>query len=404
MSAPVRKESRQQVRTRQLALARRTSVPTNPDVIVCGTGAAGLSCAIAAAEHGATTVALERDVECGRSILATGNGRCNLSNRGLSPRRYNDPAFVSAVVGETYLADVLDFLAGCGLAWRSEGDRLYPTSNRADSVRSALLSRARRAGVTLACAREVMRAERTPEGFSVTWEEAFSDGHASAETRALVVATGGGVAHAFSDLPLDVVPTTPALCPLACGAAPILALDGRRVVAEVTLSRRGSVIARERGEVLLRSYGLSGIVIFDMSRVALPNDLLSLDLLFDVPDDAIARAIELDTADGILDPELARVLGASTNVATALGEARHVQLTVSGLAETNHAQVTRGGLANGQFDPATLEAVSVPGFFACGEALDVDGACGGFNLSWAWRSGEVAGIAAAARAQGGAHE
>ena len=109
-----------------------------------------------------------------------------------------------------------------------------------------------------------MCAERTPEGFSVTWREAFSDGHASAETRALVVATGGGSAHALSDLQLDVVPTVPALCPLACEAAPILALDGRRAVAEVTLSREGDVIARECGEVLLRSYGLSGIVIFDM--------------------------------------------------------------------------------------------------------------------------------------------
>ena len=116
MPASVRKESRQQVRARQLALAEHTPVPANPDVIVCGAGAAGLSCAIAAAEHGAVTVALERDVECGRSILATGNGRCNLSNLRLSPRRYNDPAFVSAVVGETYLADVLAFLADCGLA------------------------------------------------------------------------------------------------------------------------------------------------------------------------------------------------------------------------------------------------------------------------------------------------
>lgn len=401
MSVPVRRKSRQQLRARQLELARRASVPAHPDVIVCGAGAAGLSCAIAAAERGATVVALERDVEGGRSILATGNGRCNLSNLGLSPRRYNDPDFVSAVVGETYLADVLAFLADCGLAWRGEGDRLYPTSNRADSVRSALLSRARRAGVTLACAREVTHSGRIPEGFSVTWSEAFSDGQVSAETRALVVATGGGTTHALSDLHLDVVPTAPALCPLACEAAPVLALDGRRAMAEVTLTRRGDVIARERGEVLLRSYGLSGIVIFDMSRIALPNDLLSLDLLFDVSDDAVARAIEINTADGILDPELARVLGADASVAEALDGARHVQLTVSGLAETNHAQVTRGGLANGQFDPTTLEATNAPGLFACGEALDVDGACGGFNLSWAWRSGEIAGIAAAAHARGG---
>ncbi len=399
MPSHTRTESRQQLRARQLARAANTRVPDSPDVIVCGGGAAGLSAAIAAAEHGATTVVLERDAECGRSILATGNGRCNLSNLELSPDRYNDPSFVGDVVGETFLEDTLSFLGGCGLAWRSEEGRLYPTSNRADSVRSVLLARARRAGAVLAGARDVRRVERTSRGLSVTWDESFSDRSATAEARSVVVATGGGVMAALSGLKLDLKPTSPVLCPLACEKAPVLALDGRRVRAEVTLLRQGTVLAREAGEVLLRGYGLSGIVLFDLSRLALPGDVLSLDLLADVPDDAVRRAIELNTADGILDPELARVLGAQTSVAAALEGARRVRLTVTGLAETDRAQVMRGGLANRQFDPRTLGARSVPGLFACGEVLDVDGACGGFNLSWAWRSGEIAGTAAAVRAR-----
>ncbi len=399
MPSRTRTESRKQLRARQLARAANTRVPDSPDVIVCGGGAAGLSAAIAAAEHGATTVVLERDAECGRSILATGNGRCNLSNLELSPDRYNDPSFVGDVVGETFLEDTLSFLGGCGLAWRSEEGRLYPTSNRADSVRSVLLARARRAGAVLAGARDVRRVERTSRGLSVTWDESFSDRSATAEARSVVVATGGGVMAALSGLELDLKPTSPVLCPLACEKAPVLALDGRRVRAEVTLLRQGTVLAREAGEVLLRGYGLSGIVLFDLSRLALPGDVLSLDLLADVPDDAVRRAIELNTADGILDPELARVLGAQTSVAAALEGARRVRLTVTGLAETDRAQVMRGGLANRQFDPRTLGARSVPGLFACGEVLDVDGACGGFNLSWAWRSGEIAGTAAAVRAR-----
>ena len=402
MPSRARTESRKQLRARQLAHAADTPVPDSPDVIVCGGGAAGLAAAIASAERGATTVVLERDAECGRSILATGNGRCNLSNLELSPDRYNDPSFVAEVVGKTFLEDTLSFLGGCGLAWRSEEGRLYPTSNRADSVRSVLLSRARRAGVVLAGARDVRRIERTPDGLSVTWDESFSAWSATAEARAVVVATGGGVLEALSDLQLDLKPTSPVLCPLACEASPVLALDGRRACAEVTLLRQGTVLAREAGEVLLRGYGLSGIVLFDLSRLALPGDVLSLDLLADVPEDAVRRAIELDTADGLLDPELARVLGAQADVAAALERARHVRLTVKGLAETDRAQVMRGGLANWQFDPRTLGARSLPGLFACGEVLDVDGVCGGFNLSWAWRSGEVAGTAAAARAQGGA--
>ena len=75
--------------------------------------------------------------------------------------------------------------------------------------------------------------------------------------------------------------------------------------------------------------------------------------------------------------------------------ARDLRFIVSGPAEPERAQVTRGGLLTEQFDPSTLEARALPGFFACGEALNVDGACGGFNLAWAWKSGIVAGRAAA---------
>ena len=78
-----------------------------------------------------------------------------------------------------------------------------------------------------------------------------------------------------------------------------------------------------------------------------------------------------------------------------LDTARDLRFVVSGPAEPQRAQVTRGGLLTAQFDPATLEARGLPGLFACGEALDVDGACGGFNLAWAWKSGLVAGAAAA---------
>ena len=70
-------------------------------------------------------------------------------------------------------------------------------------------------------------------------------------------------------------------------------------------------------------------------------------------------------------------------------------LRVTGVADVTHAQVTAGGLAIAQFLPTTLEALDIPGLYATGEALDVDGDCGGFNLSWAWKSGLVAGAAAA---------
>ena len=153
-SASKKKPSRAQRKEALAAAAAAVKVPERCDVAVIGGGAAGLVAATVAAEAGASVVVYERELECGRTILATGNGRCNFANEDLDAERYNDPAFVRAVCGDAWLSDVLGFWRGCGLAWTSEGGRLYPASLQAASVRNVLLERCRRAGVVLACGRE----------------------------------------------------------------------------------------------------------------------------------------------------------------------------------------------------------------------------------------------------------
>lgn len=396
MARAARRTSRSQAREEALAAAAAVRVPGRCDVVVVGGGAAGLAAAIAAAERGASVVVLERALSCGRSILATGNGRCNFSNARLDWARYNDPDFVRAVCGERFSADVLAFFEGCGLAWAEEaGGRLYPLSRQAASVREVLLARAARAGAVLAPSREVAAVGRAGTNWRVGYAGA-SDG--TLEARSVVLAVGGGERLARS-LGLVCAPFEPVLCPLACAApagVSLEALDGRRAHVVARLLRDGRVVAREAGEVLFRPYGISGIVAFDLSRAARPGDVAALDLAAGLDP---ARAERLAAAAGglagLLDPEVSRVLGGS------LERARDLHLTVEGPAETTRAQVTRGGLATAQFDPATLEAREAPGLHACGEALDVDGACGGFNLAWAWKSGLVAGTAAARRALAG---
>ena len=396
MARPARKTSRSRARDAALAAAAAVSVPARCDVLVIGGGASGLAAAIAAAEAGADVVVLERSLECGRTILATGNGRCNFSNARLAWDRYNDPAFVEAVCSKRFGADVLDFLEGCGLAWIEEDGRLYPLSRKASSVREVLLARARRAGVTLAPAREVASLERSEGGYLITLA---SDSQIDPNWRVMthrVIYAAGGCEKLTGSLGLTCAPDEPVLCSLSCEAQDkisLASLDGRRAHVVARLLRDGSTVAVETGEVLFRPYGLSGIVIFDLSRLAQRGDVISLDLLCDMDAD---RARSLETAAGscvgLIDPAIAEALGNRT-----LEMARDLRFIVSGPAEPERAQVTRGGLLTGQFDPATLEAHELPGLFACGEALNVDGACGGFNLAWAWKSGLVAGRAAARR-------
>ncbi|MDO4848419.1 MAG: NAD(P)/FAD-dependent oxidoreductase [Coriobacteriia bacterium] len=376
-----KKVSRAKQREALLAAAAAVEVPAVCDVAVIGGGAAGLAAAVTAAEAGASVVVLERELECGRKILATGNGRCNFANENLDATRYNDPQFVTGVcgAGDAWLADVLAFWRGCGLAWVSEGGRLYPMSLQAASVRNVLLDRCRRVGVVLAPGRAVESLDNLPTRAS-----------------AVVLACGGGEALA-GRAGLASRPFEPVLCPVAARPAyaglDLAALDGRRARAHATLLRGGCEVFAEDGEVLSRAWGLSGIVMFDFSRRVVAGDVVRLDLTCGMPADVLAAA----APEGVLDPQVVAALGGGR---ASLERARALDFRVDGLAETNKAQVLRGGLLTNQFDSSTLEATPRPGLFACGEALDVDADCGGFNLAWAWKSGMVAGAAAAAHALG----
>lgn len=404
MTGRRQKPTRAKLRAEQERAAARVLVPGAADVCVVGGGAAGLVAGIVAAEAGASAVVLERDLACGRTILATGNGRCNFANAALDPSLYRGSSFVDAVCGDGWLDDVLRFFTESGLAWVEEdGGRLYPISRQSASVRNVLLDRARRAGVVLAPGREVIRLDPETEAgpVSVAWQAQLGgeEAHGLAARRVVLSVGGRGTKVAG----LEKLPTrasSPVLCPIACeGPEGLLdALDGRRVQCEATLLRDGRCVATETGEVLFRAYGVSGIAVFNLSRHAMPGDVLSLDLLPSL-DEARARKLARNTLDGLLDPAIAEVLtGLTSGNEEAISFARHFELTVTGIAQPEKAQVTRGGFVTDCFDPASLAASSMPWLHACGEALDVDGPCGGYNLAWAWKSGMVAGAAAAKEA------
>ena len=390
-------------RERELtAQAQAVQVPAQADVAVIGGGASGLAAAITAAEAGARVVIIERVLECGRSILATGGGRCNLANTDLSAERYRHPGFVSAVCGERFLPDVLGFFSACGLAVaEEEGGRLYPVTREASSVREVLVARASRARVTLACGREVAGVSRAAGGYRLELMPAFEDGRPEVlRARAIVIATGGGDGSLARGLGLPLVDARPVLCPLACEGLDFPALDGRRARVAATLVRSGATIAREAGELLFRPYGISGIVSFDLSRNAQPGDRLVLDLLPEVYARAALELAARGGTAGLLDAAVASQLGKRGGTAEdVVARAKAVELLVTGTTDEKRAQVTAGGIDVGTLDASTLGCSAAPGVFACGEAVDVDGACGGFNLAWAWKSGMVAGASAARLAE-----
>jgi HI0933 family protein len=403
MAQSTRVKERQAAQALRVKQAQAFMVPDSIDVAILGGGAAGLCAAITTAEAlGANkcVVIFEKALESGRTILATGGGRCNFTNADLSFENFSHPEFVQAVCKDkdTFLADILAFFRSSGLAWATEDEgRMYPLTRQASSIQSLLLKRAQKAGVQFALGREVTSVKPQRNNFIVAFKECFAGEktykvHASS----VVLATGGLTTTKLAEsLQLQTTSLRPGLCALTCTPQPPTSLDGKRVRAHATLVRNGAVLKEESGELLFRSFGLSGIMIFNLSRTALPGDVLEIDLLPQLREEEVAAAVEAHTTDGLLDPQIAAYLGVSDSVEITVAKAHKIAFTVTGTSAKVVPQVCVGGISVEQVDSITLEAHDIPGLFIAGEALDIDAQCGGFNLSWAWKSGMVAGLAAA---------
>ena len=369
-------------------------------IVVIGGGAGGLCAALEAARAGARVTVVEMANRVGKKLLRTGNGRCNLSNENVAPSGYNRGEFAASVLRAYPCAAIRSYFGELGLLTVADGEgRIYPRSDTANSVLDVLRLGCARYGVRELCSTEVTLILPREDGSFLLRTR---DGSALDADR-IVVATGGGTSL-LKSLGHPMAPFSPVLCPLKTEVAPIRGLSGLRIRCRVTLLRHDEPVASEDGEVLFRDYGVSGIVILNMSRYAREGDTLSLQLLPGQSAEDIEKMLSVRPFGGAelltgifhrrVGEAVLRLAGSSEPraVARVIGDLR---LMVLGPADVQNAQVTRGGASVEQFDPVTMESRLIPGLYAIGEALDVDGRCGGYNLHWAFASGITAGKEAA---------
>ena len=368
-------------------------------VLVIGGGASGMMAALTAARGAdSRVVLLERQQRLGRKLLATGNGRCNLTNTSAGIENYHgeDPSFARQALERFTPADTLAFFASLGLLTDEEyGGRVYPLSNSANSVLDVLRFALEAAGVEVHSACRVASVHRERGGFAVICENGrfFAD--------ALIVACGGaaggklgGVSDGYEilkSLGHSRTKLYPALTPLLTAPEYPRALKGVRADAAVTLRQADAVLARSEGEVQFTDSGVSGPAVFDVSRAASvcgAGGTIGFDFFRGLDSEELLAMLRArrDAYPGLEAGEL--LCGMLHN---RLGRMCVKYAGLGGAAGFDGAQVTAGGVSTAQFDPRTLESRLVPGLFACGEVLDVDGDCGGYNLQWAWASGALAG-------------
>lgn len=406
-------------------------------VAVIGGGAAGLTAAIWAARSGASAVILEHTDRVGKKILSTGNGRCNLTNSKMEASCYRsgDPQFPMEAISQFGWKDTLRWFSSMGLLCRCRMESYYyPMSDQASAVLDCLRMECSRLGITIRTGIQPERIRRMREGRRSFYEIMTDQGEVRAD--AVILACGSKAApNTGSDgsgyelaksLGHRIIKPLPALVQLRCQGNHYRQLAGIRTEADLKLLVNDREMWRERGELQITDYGISGIPVFQLSRFAArgmdegKKVRVMIDFLpfMDKKESRIfleQRFAEFgdrngeDFLTGVLHKKLAAVLLKMAGIrldqpvsSASIRQREHLlraikeyEALVSSVNPFANAQVCCGGVDVREVDPSTMESRLMGDIYFAGEILDVDGICGGYNLQWAWSSGKAAGCRAA---------
>ncbi len=454
------------------------------EVAVIGGGASGCMAAIGAAESGASVVVFDKNDRPARKICATGNGRCNLVNLYQDEKCWYTSSGVS--VRERLASfserDLLAFFEERGIWFHDRQGYVYPGTDQASVIADLLILEMNRLQVGVFSGTRVTGIEKDPSGaFRITVESVGGsdpgkeknnrnrrkkeDPHKSGRNRydrnrydrdrnlktesvqeiperricladRVILCTGGLAGPAFGcsgdgyalaeSLGHSRIPTIPALTALLCPEKALKMAAGVRCPAAITLVCDGKETGSEQGELQLTEAAVSGIPVFQLSRLAGyalregREVRVRADFLPGMPEEEWQKHVDLRLRDdrnqtleqlfmGLVHPKLLRFIlnrlglvseqkraGVKTEqIRQVLQLMRGLDFEITGLTGYEKAQVTAGGIPLTETDPETMESLVCPGLYLAGELLDADGICGGYNLQWAMTGGLLAGRAAA---------
>jgi predicted Rossmann fold flavoprotein len=390
-------------------------LPASCDVIILGTGAAGLMCAAVAGQRGRRVLLIEHADRPGKKILISGGGRCNFTNIEAAPDRFHsaNPHFAKSAISRYTAQDFVELVEKHRISWHEKtlGQLFCDGSSR--QIVNMLMEECARGGVRIALASPVLDVNHADGRFAVRHGDSLSS------APALVIATGGpsipklGATRFAYELArrfgLKLVEPRPALVPLTLSSDEILFRELSGVAAEV-IATAGKTRFREAA--LFTHKGLSGPAILQISSYWHPGEPIAIDFLpGQEPGWAVAakrsrprthfHTLLAEQLPGRLADTLARKIGLWGELANIpdrkLEEAgrrlSHWHFNPTGTEGFAKAEVTAGGISTAELSSRTMAATKVPGLYAIGEAVDVTGWLGGYNFQWAWSSAWAAGQA-----------
>lgn len=404
------------------------------NIAVIGAGASGMTAAITASKYGADVTLYEKNDRVGKKILATGNGKCNLSNMKLSVDQYycKEKEKLIDLFSVFSTQDTFSFFNSMGLMIKDKNGYLYPYSEQASSVLDILRMELDRSGVRTVTGVKIVDAvyQAQKKSFQLTdmegktyfYQKVIIACGSPASLKNGEGMTGYEIARKFGH---KIHKLVPGLVQLRSDEKFIKALSGVRCQAGVQLIINGEIQAGEIGEVQFTEYGVSGIPIFQFSRLAAyaleerkqvsvvidffpekeEKEFLSINRLR--YDSMMDKSVE-DYLTGTLNKKINMVMlkqaglkphmkaqeAGWKKIWELMRKCRSFVIHISSVNPIENAQVCAGGVDFKQVDDG-LQSKLVKNLYFAGEILDVDGKCGGYNLQWAWTSGYVAGMNAA---------
>lgn len=401
------------------------------DVIIVGAGAAGLAaCAeISLKYKNARILVIDKQSKIGKKILATGNGRCNLSNVSITKSDYNGSCADMAlnIIEKLNSKYLCDFFAGIGLLTLADAyGRIYPYSNSASSVLDILRQNAEINNTEILCDTAVIDFNYKNGIYYINTEnEAF-------QSRFVILACGGksqqklgsdgSMLEILKKKDVLINPLFPSLCPLPVKPQTVKQLKGIRALSRVSARINGKEYSFD-GEIQFTESAISGICIFQLSRYVneyifsggrgvkifvdlFPNydknaiidtlyrkkrivSLLPVEELFTgVINKRLGQAILRQSK---IEPKVQILRLTKSEIETIAYNAKHLSFECTELSSFENSQVTCGGVDSSEINPDNLMSLKFKNLYFAGEIIDADGLCGGYNLHWSFVSGITAG-------------
>ena len=401
------------------------------DVVIIGAGASGLVSAIVSARRGKKVLIVEKNNKVGKKLLATGNGKCNITNqRPTLDRFYSDnPKFIAQVLEGYNYQSVKQFFKSIGLELiEAKEGKVFPMSLQASSVVELLHAECEQLGVKIMCETEVNDVNNMKDGYKKVIHTLGYE-----KVKSVIIATGhlsapqlGGVDTGIifaKKLGHKVIKPFPTLVQLTSPMKNLERMAGVKVESRVTLKTKSNKTVQKQGDVLFTSYGISGLAILDISRFVMeelihsPSVMLEIDLmpkmskeqLFSLMKKSLikksSKPLEL-WMQGFINKKLivpilkplkleSLTVGSITwnEIELIVNQIKNFKFKIDGSRGYKGAEVATGGVDTKEINPTTMESKKHKGLYFTGEVLDVDGDRGGFNLYFAWVCGLRAGEA-----------